>query len=324
MTMSARRPSTATRMNHLHLEEVEVLLGESRTQIRIGLKGALAEAGLRNVTDVSNLKALQDNITQAIGPDIVICDTGLPGERGICDVVRKVRNKEIGRNPFLCIIAVTWNPTPEEVDQVIGSGVDALLAAPFAPQQIIDRVDALVHKRKPFLVTSDYVGPDRRLESDTRETKIPMMDAPNTLRSKALGNWNIAEMRESIEQASGEIKFQKVERQASDISHIVEQIIAQSTMPGPDMTTAHLERLHELLAALDDHAYELEMPHLCDLCESARDMVNGMRRGFGARREKDLQLLHQIAQAIVAGALPRHRKDESLAHDIAKTIKNAS
>lgn len=315
-----RRPTSATRMQNLSLEEVQVVLAESRVQIRTSLKGALAEAGLRNVHDVSQIATLKANLTQSIGPDVLICDTGLGGEGAICDVIRKVRCGELGKNPFLCIIAITWNPTTEEVDDIIDSGVDTLIAAPFAPQQIIDRIDALVHNRKPFLVTSDYIGPDRRLETDTRETKVPLMDAPNTLRLKAINEWNIAVARELIEEASGEVKFQQVERQAGDILHLTEQVIAQSTMPGPDMSRAHLDRLLVLLVALERHSEELEMSHLVDLCKSAAKLVRKMRKTFHGSGEKDLDLLKNLALAISGSAKPRDHNEESLAHDIAKTV----
>lgn len=319
----AQRPKSARRMTNLRLGDVQVVLAESRTQVRTGLKGALAEAGLRNIVDVGRIKTLTEAITQAVPPDVVICDTELAGEGGVCEMVRKVRHKEIGSNPFLCIIAVTWNPTADEVDRIIACGVDALLAAPFAPQQIIDRIDTLIHNRKPFLVTSDYVGPDRRHESDLRKTTIPMLEAPNSLRAKAMGDWDLASMRDAIVNASGEIKNQQVERQAADIAHITEQVIAQSSMAGPDMSAAHLDRLRELLKALDGHAEDLELVHLCELCRSARKLVQKMGKTFGARREKDLQLLHQMSLAIVAGATPRAREDKTIAHSIAKTVNNA-
>lgn len=319
----ARRPNSASRMNNLRLGDVQVVLAESRTEVRTGLKGALAEAGLRNVVDVGRINTLTEMITQPVPPDIVICDTELAGEGGICEMVRKVRHKEIGNNPFICIIAVTWNPTTDEVDRIISAGVDALLAAPFAPQQIIDRIDTLIHQRKPFLVTSDYVGPDRRHESDLRETNVPMVEAPNSLRSKAMGEWDLAAMSDSIADAAGEIRNQQVERQAADIAHITEQVIAQSSMASPDMSGARLDRLRELLTALDRHAEELELAHLCDLCRSARKLVGNMNKTFGGRREKDLLLLHQMSLAIVAAATPRARNDKTIAHSIAKTVNNA-
>ncbi len=319
----ARRPNSAHRLNNLPLGNVQVVLAESRSQVRTGLKGALADAGLHNIVDVGLIKSLTEKIVQPVPPDIVICDTELASEGGICEMVRKVRHKEIGNNPFICIIAVTWNPIADEVDRIIASGVDALLAAPFSPQQIIDRIDALIHHRKPFLVTSDYIGPDRRHDSDLRETTIPMLEAPNSLRSKAMGEWDLAAMRDDIEIVSSEIKNQQVERQAADIAHITKQVIAQSSMAGPDMSGAHLDRLRELLTALDRHAEELEMGHLCDLCGSVRKLVLKMSKTYGGRREKDLQLLHQMSLAVAAAATPRAREDKTIAHSIAKTVNNA-
>lgn len=318
-----RRPNAAHRLNNLRLGDVQVVLAESRAQVRTGLKGALAEAGLHTILDVGRIKTLTKMIVQPVPPDIVICDTELAGEGGICELVRNVRHKEIGNNPFICIIAVTWNPIADEVDRIIASGVDALLAAPFSPQQIIDRIDTLIHHRKPFVVTSDYVGPDRRHDSDSRNTTIPMLEAPNSLRSKAMGEWDLAAMLSDIEIASGEIRNQQVERQAADIAHITEQVIAQSSMAGPDLSGAHLDRLRELLMALDGHAEELEMVHLCDLCRSARKLVQKMGKTFGGRREKDLQLLHQMSLAVLAAATPRAREDQTLAHSIANTVNNA-
>ena len=115
-------------------------------------------------------------------------------------------------NPFIAIIAISWDPTAKLVDllQIADQGrtdrhcpadsrarprrdFDSLRArarrvgatptnldggtrtAPFSPKQIaIDRIRAIVHHRTPFVVTSDYIGPDRR---DGR-TAAPIALAP--------------------------------------------------------------------------------------------------------------------------------------------------
>ena len=64
------------------------------------------------------------------------------------------------------------------------------------------------------------------------------------------------------------------------------------------------------------------MGHLCDLCGSVRKLVQNMRKTFGGRREKDLQLLRQMSLAVVAAATPRARSDETLAHSIARTVND--
>lgn len=317
-----RRPTSASRMRNLRLSEVQVVLAESRPHVRAGLKGALSDAGLHDISDAGRISTLTETVTQAIGPDIVICDLGLAGDGEVCEMVRALRHNEIGCNPFMCIIGITWNPTAIQVDGIINAGVDNLLAAPFSPQQVLDRVDALVHNRMPFVVTSDYVGPDRRAGS-SRKTTIPMLEVPNSFRLKALGEWNLAKMRNAIEDAVGKIKSQKAERQAEDIINLAEQVIAQSAMPGPDMSRGHLERLLELLAALDRHAQEENKLHLCDLCRSAIKVVAEMNKTYGARREKDLQLLHQLAMAIHTAAQPRLLGETAVAHDIATTVNRA-
>ena len=63
-----------------------------------------------------------------------------------------IRHNEIGKNPFIAIIAVTWDPTVVTIDRVANSSADFILAAPFSPQQLLDRINSLVHHRVPFIV----------------------------------------------------------------------------------------------------------------------------------------------------------------------------
>ena len=133
----------------------------------------------------------------ATTPDILICDTGLKGG-DVFRMLSAIRHHEIGNNPFIAIIAISWDPTAKLVDQFAGSGADYLVAAPFSPKQIIDRIRAIVHHRTPFVVTSDYIGPDRR--DGGRGTELPLIDVPNSLRAKVLGEYNFRLMSQAIEE----------------------------------------------------------------------------------------------------------------------------
>ena len=142
----------------------------------------------------------------------MICDAASVGG----DVVKtfhSIRHNEIGNKPFIAIIAVTWDPTVVTIDRVANSGADFILAAPFSPQQLLDRINSLVHHRVPFIVTSDYVGPDRRYKSREKST-IPLIDVPNSLREKATGTYNAKQFRSQINGAIGNINGQKMERHA--------------------------------------------------------------------------------------------------------------
>ena len=66
----------------------------------------------------------------------------------------------------------------------MASGEDDVLIRPFSASFLAERVRTLVDARKDFVVTSDYIGPNRRKASD-RSNYVSMLEVPNTLRIKA-------------------------------------------------------------------------------------------------------------------------------------------
>jgi hypothetical protein len=233
-------------------------------------------------------------------------------------VVSAIRNNELGRNPFMCIIAITWNPTSDEVDKVINLGVDALLRAPLSPQQIFHRIHTMVHNRVPFIVTSDYVGPDRR-KDPTRSSKIPLIAAPNTLRDKALGEWDPAAVRLAIETTFGDVRSQKLIRRAAEVARLADLMLAENSADGPDRARAYLERVHKLVGELDQEARNQGLEHICVLCQTALPVVESLRRSVNAYQSKDLELLKQLSLAL-RGATQPNESGASLIDDIAATV----
>ena len=80
----------------------------------------------------------------------------------ICDIVRRVRHRAVGNDPFMVILLTTWDLNADAVRAVLNSGADDLLARPYTIGQLQQRLTAAVSGRKPFVVTADYVGPSRR------------------------------------------------------------------------------------------------------------------------------------------------------------------
>ena len=74
---------------------------------------ALVAEGLRSIKDISELEVIRD-ITEKSVPDLIIIDLDLPdGSTG--ELVRDVRNGNLGINPFIPIIAVTWEANMDVV-----------------------------------------------------------------------------------------------------------------------------------------------------------------------------------------------------------------
>lgn len=106
-----------------------------------------------------------------------------------------------------------WIPAP-----------DVLIAAPVSPALILDRIDSLVNNRKPFVVTSEYIGPDRRFLDD-RESEIELINVPKSLREKALGQFNTSRHKDLVAATRANINNQKIDRRAFQISYLADKNI---------------------------------------------------------------------------------------------------
>ena len=140
--------------------------------------------GFRSTADFGKIEEVLEALKHQC-PDVLVLDTGLE-DGDVCDVIKQIRNYEIGDNPFVPVIVTTWDPDRDLVRRVANCGTDAMLVKPISPGQLFERMEALAFRRRPFVVTSDYTGPDRRSDDD-RGSEIPQIEVPNTLLAKANG-----------------------------------------------------------------------------------------------------------------------------------------
>ncbi len=105
-----------------------------------------------------------------------------------CAAVKRLRAGELGGNPFLVVILTSWRKEVADIRTAIDSGADDVLLKPFSVNQLSARIDALVAARKDFVVTGDYIGPDRRKDKDRGKGGVTPIVAPNALRAVAKGD----------------------------------------------------------------------------------------------------------------------------------------
>lgn len=117
--------------------------------------------------------------------DLLIVDSDSEID-GICRVVRQIRDGLLGYDPFLAIMALTSNAIPAMIKRVLDIGCDDLIARPISPKVIAERTANLIHHRKKFVATANYVGPDR-FGLDGGDDELPKIEVPNALRHKATG-----------------------------------------------------------------------------------------------------------------------------------------
>ena len=139
---------------------IDIYHGDPQSNLLRTIRDTMNHEGFRGMTNFGSLETVCDALNAAT-PDVLVLGAELEDD-SVCSTINELRHSETGRNPFVPVIVTTWEPDQNLVEKVANSGADALLVKPFAPKQLIDRIEHLAHKRKPFVVTSDYIGPDRR------------------------------------------------------------------------------------------------------------------------------------------------------------------
>ena len=108
--------------------------------------------------------------------------------RDVYKLVHEIRNGKLGPNPFLVISIVTWRADKGLIQAFLKAGADDVVVMPASISFASERIDNLNDSRREFVVTTSYVGPDRRLRSRALNDELGTILVPNGLRYKATGD----------------------------------------------------------------------------------------------------------------------------------------
>lgn len=142
------------------LGELKVLLVDDNEHMRAIVSTILKGIGIRNVREACDgaegLQALRD-----WPADIAIVDFRMDPLDGV-EFTRLVRNSPESGNPYLPIIMMTGFADRPRVVEARDAGVTELVVKPVTARSIIDRLNAVVFRPRPFVKSGDYFGPRRR------------------------------------------------------------------------------------------------------------------------------------------------------------------
>jgi DNA-binding response OmpR family regulator len=162
---------------------VKVVVADDEALMRGIVLNALGAGGYRDIKPAANFEQLEQ-IVDGTFPDLLVVSSEM-ADGDALDFVRRLRMHRIGRNPFVPVIMTAWNAEQSFVRKVVDCGADVLVMKPFAAAQLYTKIDFLCLDRAPFVVTSSYLGPDRRKAS--RGDDFPSFNVPNTLTDRLNG-----------------------------------------------------------------------------------------------------------------------------------------
>lgn len=234
-------------MPDLDFRAVQVMIIDKDSSTRRLLRSILARLGIDKITDFPNSTDVPAAML-ASQPDLLFIDADAADPEGL-RFVQNMRHAQMPHNPFICIIAMTWQPTQPLMMRFTATGADDLMVKPFSAKQVQDRLTNLIDNRKGFVVTADYIGPDRRRQPRDG-MQVPLFNVPNNLRLKVTGLYDKARITEAVADALEAINVQKVVRCGFQIAFLANFAVPGVSAGGDKMAADHLLRIGPMLEEL--------------------------------------------------------------------------
>ena len=212
--------------------------------------------------------------------------------------MREIRGTNICADPFVPVMAFSWQPNLSVVNKMMEAGIDDLIVMPISLKLIYDRIDVLIRNRPEFVVTASYVGPERR--TGGREKVDPLglgtIKVPNTLRYKTTGDVTAIASSEIVTEIKEKIEHHRINRYAQRIQWLVDQIQADKAKNN-EVSAVTVQRHDEIGRLIEDTAFDLRAKGFTELLEITDSMVRLLDfvRARHSKQFYDFLRLHAMA-----------------------------
>jgi len=148
------------------LKRVSSLIVDDNAHMRGIMRAILASFGVRQIEEASDAAEAFEMLGSE-NIDVAFVDFRLAGLDGL-EFCRLVRTGADSPNPFLPIIMITAYSERSRVMEAINCGVDEFLVKPVRAIDVASRLNAVIERRRPFVRSPSYFGPDRRRRADPK------------------------------------------------------------------------------------------------------------------------------------------------------------
>jgi DNA-binding response OmpR family regulator len=265
-------------MSRLSYDSVDVLIYDPVSSNRTATRSAMYALGFRKTETVATLEDFIEAV-KTCPPDIALCEAQGAADE-LCDVIQQLRQGTAGYNPFIVIIVTAWEKNSALINRVVSSGADDLLLRPFSTGLLGQRIEAHVDRRKGFVITTEYVGPDRRHDSG-RSSNVELFEPPNSLKMKAKDRLSTDEIARKLDAelktAREKLTTEKLRRDSFQVCVLWRLLQDQPMLAGnppPDLV-----KLQLLAKAIETRAKDSEFGAAVEWCNSVLASAEGLAAG---------------------------------------------
>lgn len=170
----------------------------------------------------------------------------------VSDVIISIRHNRMAINPFLAIISCHPDMSMAQSEHPIWAGADVSIGGTPSATEFAEAIRTIVEDRRDFVVTSDYIGPDRRRNRTAPHGGSAPFPVPNTLALKIANRFDQSMSNREIAEAKAIISRLKAERHGAAIYQMVRHIGPDLLIEGIDnVMLANVERILAILSDLE-------------------------------------------------------------------------
>ena len=265
-------------MARLSYDSVEALIYDPVSANRTATRAALYSLGFRRTETVPTLEGMVE-IIQKQTPDLVLAEAQGAAD-DLCLAIQQLRQGSSGYNPFIVIIVTAWEKSAALITKVVNSGADDLLLRPFSTALLGTRIETHIERRKGFVITTDYVGPDRRRDIG-RPVDGEMFDPPNSLKMKAKDKMSADLIAKKLDMelqgARAKLAGEKLRRDSFQVSILWR--LLQDQRPDMPQFQADLIKLGNLTRAIERRCTDTGQDKALERCSSILTVTESLKNG---------------------------------------------
>jgi len=238
-------------------------------------------------TASTSLKILQDEDL-----DVIISLVKFEGVP-ITSVIKSLRNTE-GTKQFSIIMLLIYDTSDIDEYNLFDCGSDDIIIMPVSIKLIYDRLDNLEKNRKPFVVTRDYIGPDRRKSKrDDDKSEGPLViTAPNPISNKIKYNENA--IKKQYEKFNNDMNDAKVKAYIKQLHWYSVKISDLQTIFDLNKLIEYAARTIEIISDLNNFTHKWNKSEVDTFIEELHKIINKILEENGHNPINNLEDLTKI------------------------------
>lgn len=305
------------RLDKEMMRKITVYIGEKNYYERNQLRDMFKAQGATQIVCHANLHGLKEVMTQ-VPPDLLLIADDF--DTDVFSAIKEIRGQKLGDNPFMLIAMLVDANRPQSLKQAIGTGVDDIIVKPLTPDRIQDRLRLVTFHHQPFIVTDDYMGPQRKnMELTGRVRRIAVL---NTMLEKVNGReFDKTTLKQAVDGSLQQVLQAKLDRKSFRLGEVCERLVNAFDTGNINEEVQHdMIMLADVLGEASQLAGKLRDPSLSGLCEQLSENVRGIADHYDDVSSSEIDLIRKVTSALkmAMNAGPAAEESQPDALDLSK------